>query len=282
METGTDFIFLGSKNTLDSDCSQEIKTLVLWKKSYDKPKQCIKSRDITWPTKICIVKAMVFPVVMYACESWTVKKAERQIIDAFELWCWKRLLGVPWTARRSNQSIQKEISPEYSLEGLMLKLKLQYFWPPAVKSWLIGKRSWCWGSLRARGEGDDRGQDGLMVSLTQWTWVWASFRRWWRTGKPGMLQSMGLQRVRYNWTTEQQHFRFHCVFIALHRLFSSCNEQGLLSLKPSLVPSRLSSADSSHLVLPRLPTSVFSFIRLCLDFSSLLWNLDMLTEVSWE
>ena len=139
METVTDFIFLGSKNTLDSDCSQEIKTLVLWKKSYDKPKQCIKSRDITLPTKICIVKAMVFPVVMYACESWTIKKAEHQIIDAFELWCWKRLLGVPWTARRSNQSILKEISPEYSLEELMLKLKLQYFWPPAVKSWLIGK-----------------------------------------------------------------------------------------------------------------------------------------------
>ena len=144
------------------------------------------------------------------------------------------------------------------------------------------KRSWCWGSLRAGGEGDDRGQDGLMVSLTQWTWVWASFRRWWRTGKPGVLQSMGLQRVRCNWTTEQQHFRFHCVFIALHRLFSSCNEQGLLSVKPSLVLSRLSSADSSHLVLPRLPTSVSSFIRLCLDFSSPLWNLDMLTEVSWE
>ena len=101
--------------------------LAPWKKSYDQPRQHLKSRDITLPTKIHLVKAMVFPVVMYACESWTIKKAEHQRIDAFELWCWRRLLRVPWTARRSNQSILKEISPEYSLEGLMLKLKLQYF-----------------------------------------------------------------------------------------------------------------------------------------------------------
>ena len=98
-----------------------------WKKSYDKPRQHIKHRDITLPTKVCLVKAMVFPVVMCGCESWTIKKAEYQRIDAFELWCWRKLLRVPWTARRSNQSILKEISPEYSLEGLMLKLKLQYF-----------------------------------------------------------------------------------------------------------------------------------------------------------
>ena len=101
--------------------------LTPWKESYDQPRQHIKSRDITLPTMVCLLKAMVFPVVMYGCESWTVKKAERQRIDAFELWCWRRLLRVPWTARRSNQSILKEISPEYSLEGLMLKLKLQYF-----------------------------------------------------------------------------------------------------------------------------------------------------------
>ena len=127
METVIDFIFLGSKITADGDFSHKIKTLAPWKKSYHKPISILKSRDIILPTKVYIVKAMVFPVVMYGCESWTVKKAEHQRIDAFELWCWRRLLRVPWTARRSNQSILKEISPECSLEGLMLKLKFQYF-----------------------------------------------------------------------------------------------------------------------------------------------------------
>ena len=127
METVRDFIFLGSKITADGDCSHEIKDSFFLKESYDKPRQHIKNRDITFPTKIHIVKAMVFLVVMYGCESWTIKKAECQRIDAFELWCWRRLLRVPWTARRCNQSILKEIRPEYSLEGLMLKLKLQYF-----------------------------------------------------------------------------------------------------------------------------------------------------------
>ena len=121
METVTDFIFLGSKITADGDCSHGIKTLAPWKKSYDKPRQ--QSTDITLPTKVCLFKRMVFPVVMYGCESWTVKKAGRRRIDAFELWCWRRLLRVPWTAKRSNQSILKEISPGCSLEGLMLKLK---------------------------------------------------------------------------------------------------------------------------------------------------------------
>ena len=123
-----DFIFLGSKITADGDCSHDIKRrLTPWEESYDQPRQHIKSRDITLPTKVYLVKAMVFLVVMYGCESWTIKKAERRRIDAFELWYWRRLLRVPWTARRSNQSILTEISPEYSLEGLMLKLKLQYF-----------------------------------------------------------------------------------------------------------------------------------------------------------
>ena len=144
---------------------------------------------------------MVFPVVMYGCESWTVKKAERQRTDAFELWCWRRLLRVPWTARRSSQSILKEISLEYSLEGLMLKLKLQYFWPPDVKSWLIRKDS-CWERLKAGGEGDDREWDGWMALQMQWTWVWVHSRSWWWTGKPGMLQSIGLKRVRHDWATE--------------------------------------------------------------------------------
>ena len=130
METVTDFIFLGSKITADGDCSHEIKRhLFLGRKVMTNLESIFKSRDITLPTKVHLVKAMVSPVVMHGCESWTIKKAELLEIDAFELWCWRRLLRVPWTARRSNQSILKEISPEYSLEGLILKLKLQYFGP---------------------------------------------------------------------------------------------------------------------------------------------------------
>ena len=127
METVTDLIFLGSKIPVGSDCSHEIKTLALWKKSYDQPRQCINKQRHPFAIKGRIVKAMVFPVVMYKCESWTIKKAEHQRIDAFELWCWRRLLRVPWIAKRSNQSILKEINPEYSLEGLMQKRKFQYF-----------------------------------------------------------------------------------------------------------------------------------------------------------
>ena len=128
METVTHYIFLGSKITADGDCGHEIKRhLLLGRKVMTNLNSILKSRGITLSTKVCLVKAMVFPVVMYGCESWTIKKAEYQIIDAFELWCWRRLLRVPWTARRSNQSILKVISPEYSLEGLTLKLKLQYF-----------------------------------------------------------------------------------------------------------------------------------------------------------
>ena len=127
-ETVTDFIFGGSRITADGDCSHEIKRcLLLRRKVVTNQDSILKSRDITLPTKVCLVKALVSPVVTYGCESWTTKKAERRRIDAFELWCWRRLLRVPWTARRSNQSILKEVSPDYSLEGLMLKLKLQYF-----------------------------------------------------------------------------------------------------------------------------------------------------------
>ena len=128
VETVSDFIFLGFKITADGDCSHEIKRhLLLGRKVVTNLDRIFQSRDITLPTKVHLVKAMVFPVVMYGCEIWTVKKAERRRIDAFELWCWRRLLRAPWTARRSNQSILKEINPGCSLEGLMLKLKLQYF-----------------------------------------------------------------------------------------------------------------------------------------------------------
>ena len=142
------------------------------------PDNILKSRVITLSTKVHLVKAIVVmyvvkSVVMYGCESWTIKKAECRKIDIFELWCWRRLLRVPWTARRSNQSILKEISPGCSLEGLMLKLKLQYFgtWCKELTHW---KRPWCWERLKAGGEGDDRGLDGWMASLTQWTWVWVN------------------------------------------------------------------------------------------------------------
>ena len=130
----------------------------------------LKSRDLTLLTKLPIVKAMVFPVVMYRCESWVKKKGKRQTVDSFQLWCWRRLLRVPWTARRSNQSILKEINPEYSSEGLMLKLKLQYLaiWCKEMTHW---KRPWCWERLKAGGEGDDRGWHGSMTSSTWWTWV---------------------------------------------------------------------------------------------------------------
>ena len=134
--TVTDFIFLGSKITVDDDCSHKIKRrLLLGRKAMTNPDIILKSRDITLPTKVRIVKAMVFPVVMYGCQSWTIKKAESRRIDAFELWCWRRLLRVPWTTRRSNQSILKEINPEYLLEGLMLiEAECPVFWPPDWKS----------------------------------------------------------------------------------------------------------------------------------------------------
>ena len=146
-----------------------------------------------------LVSAMIFPVVIYGCDSWTIKKVECQRIDAFELWCWRRLLRVPWTARRSNQSILKEISPVCSLEGLMLKLKLQYFGHLMVM--IHWKRLWYWERLKAGGERDDRGWDGWMASPTPWTWVWASSGSWLWTRKPGVFQSMG-HRVRHNQVTE--------------------------------------------------------------------------------
>ena len=164
----------------------------------------LKSRDITLPTKVHLVKAMVSPVVMYGCESWTIMKAECRRTDAFELWCWRRLLRIPWTARRSKQSILKEISPACSLEGLMLKLKLQYFGhlmqrTDSLEKTLMLER------FKAGGEGDDRGWDGWMASPTRWAWVWASSASWWWTGKPGVLLSMGLQRVGHDWVTTEVH-----------------------------------------------------------------------------
>ena len=147
---------------------------------------------------------------MYGCESWTVKKAECRRIDAFEMWCWRRLLRVPWTARRSNQSILKEISPGISLEGMILKLKLHSSTlATSCEELTHRKRLWCWEVLGAGGKGDNRGWDGWMASLTRFTWVWVNSRSWWWTGRPGILWFMGWQRVRHDWMTELNWTRIH-------------------------------------------------------------------------
>ena len=189
METVTDFIFLGFKITADGDCSYEIKRhLLIRRKVMTNLDSIFKSRDITLPAKVHLVRAMVFPVVMYGCEGWTVKKAESRRIDAFELWCWRRLFEIPMDC--------KEIQPVH---------------PKGNHSWIfIGRtdtlaiwcKPWCWERLKARGEGDDRVWDGWIGSLTQWTWVWVTSGSWWWTENLGMLQSMGLQRVGHDWVTE--------------------------------------------------------------------------------
>ena len=177
--------------------------LTPWKESYNQPRQHIQKQRIALPTKVHLVKAMVFPVVMYGCESWTIKKAECRRTDAFELWCWRRLLRVPWTARRSNPSILKEISPECSLEGLMLKLKLQYFGPlmwradSLEKTLMLGKIK----GRRRMGRQRMRWLGGITNSMDM---SLSNPRRWWRTGKSGLLQSTGWQRVEHDWVTEQQ------------------------------------------------------------------------------
>ena len=168
-ETVADFIFLGSKITADDDYSHEIKRrLLLGRKVMTNLDSILRSRDVTLSTKVRLVKAMVFPVVMYGCESWSIKKAEHWRIDGFELWCWRRLLRVPWTARRSNQSILKEISPGCSLEGMMIQLKLQYF---GHLMWRVDslEKTLMLEGLGAGREGDDRGWDGWMASPTRWT-----------------------------------------------------------------------------------------------------------------
>ena len=194
----------GSKITADGDCSHEIKRhLLLGRKVMTNLDSIFKSRDTTLPTKVYLVKAMVFPVVMYGCESWTIKKAEHRRIDAFELWCWRRLLRVPWTARRSNQSILKEISP-----GISWKDWCWSWNSNTLATWYEElthlKRPWFGERLRAGGERDDRGWDGWMASPTRWTWVWVDSGSWWWTGRPGMLWFMGHKELdtteQLNWT----------------------------------------------------------------------------------
>ena len=170
----------------------KLRCLLLGKKAKTNLDSILNNRDITLSTKVHLVKAMVYPIVMYGCESWTIKKARHQRIDAFELWCWRRLLRAPWTARRS--------SPKGDQSCIFIgrndaEAEAPILWPPDAK------RARCWERLRA-GEGDDRGWDGWMASLTQSTCVWTSSRRWYRTGKPALLQSMGLPRVGHDWATE--------------------------------------------------------------------------------
>ena len=196
MERVRDFILGGFKITSDGDCSHEIKRcLLLGRKAISNLDSILKSRFITLPTNVHLIKDVVLPVVMYGCESWTIKKSEHQRIDAFELLCCRRLLRVPWTVRRSNQSILKEISPEYSLEGMMLKLKLQCFihlmWrtDSFEKTLMLGKTE----GRRRRGQHRMSWLDGITDSMDM---SLSNSGSWWCTGKPGMLQSMGLQRVR--------------------------------------------------------------------------------------
>ena len=200
---------------------------------------------------------------MYGYESWTVKKAERRRIDAFELWCWRRLLRVPWTARRSNQSILKEISPGISLEGMMLKLKLQYFGhlmrrvDSLEKTLMLGGT----GDRRRRGR---QGWDGWMASLTRWMWVWVNSRSWWRTGRPGVLRFMGSQRVRHDWATELNWTEWYHIhpsplfwMPSLSIWIIQTNTQEIL---PWLPPSEISSFSS----LQEQPIQIFILTVTCL------------------
>ena len=209
----------------------------------------LKSRDITLPTKVCLVKAMVFPVVVYACESWTIKQAEHWRIDASEMWCLRRLLRVPWTARRSNLLILK-------------KSVLNIHWKDWCWSWNSNIwATWCkeltqlkrprhWKRLKARGEGDNRAWGGWMASLIQWTWVWASSGSWWWTGRPGMVQSMGLQRVRHDWETEVN--------------WTDTYTPSLLDLLPHhphpIHPGPHRTPSSAPCAIPQVPTSHLLYI----------------------
>ena len=204
VETATDFLFLGSKITADGDCNREIRRLLLGRKVMTNLDSVLKSRDVTLPTKVRIVLAMAFPVVIYDCEGWIImKKAERQRTDAFELWCWRIFLRVPWTARRSNHSILKEINPEYSLEGLMLKLKLQYFdylmrtANTLEKSVMLGKIE----GRRKRGHQSMRWLDGITNAMEM---NLGKFQEMVRDRDDWFALIQGSQRDRHDWVTEQQ------------------------------------------------------------------------------
>ena len=202
VETVADFTFFGFKITADGDCSHEIKRHLLpGRKVMTNLDSILKSRDITLPTKVCLVKAIVFPVVMYGCESCTMKKAERRRIDVFELWCWKRLLRIPWL-----QGDPTSPSWRRSVLGVHWKDWCWSWNSNTLATWCKElthlKRPWCWERLKVGGEGEDRGWDGWMASLTRWTWIWVNSGSWWWTGRPGVLRFMGSQRIGHDWATE--------------------------------------------------------------------------------
>ena len=189
------FYFPGLQNHLQTvTAAMKLKDLLLGKKAMTNLDSTLKSRDITLATTVHVVKAMVFPVVMYGCESWAIKKAEGWRIDGLELWCWRRLLS-PLDCKEIEPVNPKGNQPWIFIGRTNTEAGALILWPPDAKRWFTGKRPWFWETLRAGGEGDDRGWDGWMASATQWTWVWANSRRWWRTGKRGVLQSMGSERV---------------------------------------------------------------------------------------
>ena len=198
--------FLDSKITADGDCSHELRRhFLLGRKGMTNLDSIFKSRDITLPTKVCLVKAMVFPVVMYGCESWTVKKAECWRTDAFELWCWRRLLRLPLDYKEVQPVHPKGDQSWVFIGRTDAEAETPILWLPHVNSWKDPphwKRPWCWEGLGARGEGDNRGWDSWLASPTWWTWAWVDSRSWWWTGRSGVLWSMGSQRVRHNWGTE--------------------------------------------------------------------------------
>ena len=209
METVTGFKSLGSKITADGDCSHEMKRrLLLGRKAMTNIDSILKNKDMTLPTKVCLVKAVVFPVVMYGCESWIIKKAERWRIDAFELWCWRILLS-PLDCREI-----QPVHPKGNQSWIFTGRTDAEAETPILATWCKDlthlKRPWCWERLKVGGEGDDRGWDGRMASPIQCTWLWVNSRCWWWRGNPDVLQSMGLQRVGHDWVTELK-------FTSLHR-----------------------------------------------------------------
>jgi len=213
-----------------------------------------KSRDITLPTNVHLVKAVVFPVVMYGYESWTVKKAEHQRIDAFELWCWRRLLRVSPLDCKEVQPVHSKGDRSWVFIGRTdAKAETPALWPPQVKSWHIGKDS-CWEELGEGGEGEDRGWDGWMASPTQWTWVWVNSKSWWWTGGPGMLRFMGSQRVRHDWATE---LNWHNILSVLVLVFKTVN---LISFCTVNVSIRLVKKVSSMVNVKTAPAIMLAFI----------------------
>ena len=219
-----DFFGGGSRITADGDCSHEIKRcLLLGRKVMTNLGSILKSRHY-FATKVCLVKATVFPVVLYGCESWTIKKAEHRRIDAFELWCLvrvRRLLRVPWTPRLSNQSILKETGPEYSLEGPMLELKLQYLWPPDRKNWLTGKDRRCW--ERQMAEGDERGWDGWMGSLGKLQEL--VDREAWRAAFHGVAELDRTERLNWTLVERQSHSCDKCKHKCESGISGLCSEE---------------------------------------------------------